>query len=203
MSEYFVAFVIATVVLGIIPGPNVAAIVGTSLAHGAGRGLMVALGASAALAVQAAVVIAGLAPLLAAVGWVGEILRWLGVAYLVYLAVRELRMSAAGAIVAPTPPRKTVAFGRGVLVAAINPKTIAFLAAFLPQFVDPGRPALMQLAVLGATFVVVLLAVDTAYVLFAGRLRSALASPRAALWRGRVAGLCLLGTSAWLAFARR
>ncbi len=203
MPDSYLAFVVATLLLALIPGPNVTAIIGTSLAYGVGRGVIVAAGASAALAVQLVVVVAGLAPLLMAVGWFGEVLRWLGVGYLFYLAFREWRSAAAGSLVSAPPPKAARAFGRGVLVAAVNPKTIAFLAAFLPQFVAPERPALTQLAVLGATFLAVLFAVDAGYAIGAGSLRRHFASPRAALWRGRLAGLFLFGTGAWLALSRR
>ena len=94
-------------------------------------------------------------------------------------------------------------FGRGMLVAAVNPKTIAFLAAFLPQFVDGTRPVVPQFVVLGATFLAVLFAVDASYALMAGRLRRLLTSPRAAVLRGRFASICLVGTSAWLALSDR
>ena len=203
MPTAYLAFVVATIVLALIPGPNVTAVIGTSLSHGVGRGLLVAAGASFALLIQLVLVVAGLAPLIRSAAWIGEVLRWGGVAYLLYLAVKEWRSAKPGALVVTAAPKRARIFGRGMLVAAVNPKTIAFLAAFLPQFVDASRPVLPQLVVLGVTFLAVLFAVDASYAVMAGRLRRLLTSPRAAVYRGRFASLCLVGTSAWLALSER
>ena len=203
MPTAYPTFVLATLILALIPGPNVTAVIGTSLSHGVGRGLLMASGASLALAIQIVVVIAGLAPLLAKATWLGGGLRWGGVAYLLYLAVKEWRSARPGSLMMPAAPRSARIFGRGMLIATVNPKTIAFLAAFLPQFVDAGRPVLPQFLVLGITFLAVLFSIDASYALLSGRLRGVFSTPRAAFYRGRFAALCLVGTSAWLALSRR
>ena len=117
MPTAYLAFVVATIVLALIPGPNVTAVIGTSLAHGVGRGLLVAAGASFALAIQVVLVVAGLAPLIRSAVWIGEVLRWGGVAYLLYLAVKEWRAAKPGALVVTAAPRGAKIFGRGMLVA--------------------------------------------------------------------------------------
>src|SRR5580698_1826525 len=87
----YLGFVTATAVLMAIPGPNVALIVGGSLAHGPRMGLATVAGTSAAMVLQLALVAAGMASMLGAFsGWFAE-LRWLGVAYLLYLGIRAWR----------------------------------------------------------------------------------------------------------------
>ncbi|MEZ5839551.1 MAG: LysE family translocator [Hyphomicrobiales bacterium] len=203
MPPSYPTFVLATLILALIPGPNVTAVIGTSLSHGVGRGLLMASGASLALAIQIVVVVAGLAPLLNSAVWIGEVLRWAGVAYLLYLAVKEWRSARPGSLMVTAAPRSARIFGRGMLIATVNPKTIAFLAAFLPQFVDTSRPVLSQFLVLGATFLAVLFSIDAAYALLSGQLRGIFTTPRAALYRGRFAAACLVGTASWLALSRR
>ncbi len=134
----FGAFVGATAILMVIPGPNVALIVANSLAFGARAGFMTVAGTSAAMVVQLAVAALGVTALLGALAQAFEILRWLGVAYLVRLGIRAWRALAddLGKTRAVSPGK---IFGRGFLVSLTNPKTLAFYAAFLPQFLDPRR----------------------------------------------------------------
>jgi homoserine/homoserine lactone efflux protein len=123
----FSAFVGATAILMLIPGPNVALIVANSLTFGARAGLVTVAGTSAAMVVQLTIAALGVTALLGALAQAFEILRWIGVAYLVWLGVRAWR--APGKDLGQTravSPRKT--FGRGFLVSLTNPKTLAFYA---------------------------------------------------------------------------
>jgi homoserine/homoserine lactone efflux protein len=201
--ELYLAFVAATVVLMLIPGPNVALIVANSVAHGTRAGLLTVAGTSAAMLLQLAVAALGMTALLGALaGWL-EWLRWLGVVYLVYLGVRH-RLAPAVDLTAvrpePRPVRSTVL--RGLLVSLTNPKTIFFYGAFFPQFVDPAAGGLpLQVAVLSATFLALAVLLDGAWAVLAGRARGLLAA-RARL-RNRLTGGLLIGAAAGLAVARR
>jgi homoserine/homoserine lactone efflux protein len=196
----FGAFVGATAILMLIPGPNVALIVANSLTFGARAGLMTVAGTSAAMVVQLAVASLGVTALLGALAQAFEILRWLGVAYLVWLGVRAWRASAKdlGGTRAVWPSKT---FGRGFLVSLTNPKTLAFYGAFLPQFLDPSAGLGKQMTILSVTFVSTALVIDSGWALLAGRARGLVA--RFGRLRNRLTGAVLVGAAVGLALARR
>lgn len=199
--DLYLGFVAAVLVLVAIPGPNVALIV-TSPARGPRAGLVTVAGTSAAMVLQLALVVAGMATAMAMLADVFEWLRWIGVAYLVVLGVRAWRAPADDlADVAPAARPDRTAFLRGVLVSLTNPKTLLFYGALLPQFVEPSEPAGPQLVLLAATFVVVAAAGDSLRAVFAGRGRRLLAG-RGQL-RNRLTGGALIGAGLGLALARR
>ena len=196
----FGAFVGATAILMLIPGPNVALIVANSLAYGARAGLVTVAGTSAAMVVQLAVAALGVTALLGALAQAFETLRWIGVAYLVWLGIRAWRAPADDlSKTRAVSPGKT--FGRGFLVSLTNPKTLAFYAAFLPQFFDPSAPLGRQMAILSVTFVATALIIDGGWALLAGRARGLV--QRFGRARNRLTGAVLIGAAMGLALARR
>ena len=202
--DLYLAFVLASTVLILIPGPNVTLLVATSLAHGARRALVTLAGTSSAIALQLLVVALGMTSLiLVLAGWFAW-LRWAGVAYLVWLGIRHWRAAplALGDLKG-CAVRSGALFWQGVLVSATNPKTLLFYAAFFPQFIDPASPPGSQLALLCLTFLVIATTLDGAYALLAGRLRPWLRTRRRARLRNRLAGSCLIAAALGLALARR
>jgi len=198
-APLYVSFVLVSLALIAFPGPNVALIVSTSIAHGRRAGLMTVAGTSAAMALQLVLTVAGTSALLAAAAAWFSWLRWAGVAYLIYLGVQAWRAPVRN----PTGnvlPGSGAVFTRGVLVSLTNPKTLLFFGAFLPQFVSPDRAALPQLAILAATFLVLAVALDCSWALLAHRARAML-SRRGAL-RNRLEGGLLMGAGLGLAVAR-
>ncbi len=202
--ELYLAFVAATVVLIVIPGPAVALIVANALAHGSRGALVSVAGVSTAVVGQLIVVGFGMATAMALLAAWFEGLRWLGVAYLVYLGVRQWRAApvALGDIAAPTVSRARL-YWTGFAVNATNPKVLFFYAAFFPQFIDPLRPHGPQIAALCVTFLVVQTLLDGCFALLGGRLRPWLASRARARLRNRVTGGLLIGAGLGLALARR
>jgi threonine/homoserine/homoserine lactone efflux protein len=129
----------------------------------------------------------GLGALVAAHPAAFEAIRWLGVGYLLWLAVGALRASpfASEAQVAPTSAVR--AFWQGLLVNLLNPKVILFILAFLPQFVDPAREILPQLLALGLALALGGLMVNGAVGLFAGSIGQRVARLAGlARWLGRI-----------------
>lgn len=202
--ELYLAFVAATAVLILIPGPAVSLIVANALAHGARGALVSVAGVSTAVVGQLVLVGFGMASAMALMSEWFEWLRWLGVAYLVYLGVRQWRAApvALGDVRAPAASRARL-YWTGVVVNATNPKTLVFYAAFFPQFVDPARPHGVQIALLCLTFLVIQTLLDGSYALLGGRLRPWLASRARARLRNRVTGAFLIGAGLGLALARR
>lgn len=199
--ELYFAFVAATALLVLTPGPMVAYLVATTLSHGLRHGLMALIGSAAASAVQLAVVVAGLSLILTAASEVFVWIKWIGVAYLAYLGVKALRQPADELEPAAIhrSERRTVA--EAFLVNLTNPKGLLFHGAFLPLFVSPSAPATPQLVVLAVTFVVVAAVLDGCWAVFAARLKPVLA--RIGRWRHRITGGVLLGAAAGLAFVRK
>jgi threonine/homoserine/homoserine lactone efflux protein len=180
-----IAFLLATLVLAVTPGPGVVYIVARTLAQGRAAGLTSVAGVALGNLGNALGAAIGLAALFAVSSLAFALVKYTGAAYLVYLGVKALRRPAA-APEAPRfeTPRLARIFRDGVFVALLNPKTAIFFAAFLPQFIDPSRAAAGQGAVLGALFVFVAALTDSTYVLVASLAGSAFASAR----RGAAAG---------------
>jgi homoserine/homoserine lactone efflux protein len=197
----YAAFILASLGLIVLPGPNVGLIVATSLRHGGRYGLATVLGTTAAMLPQLTLTILGASALLETSATWFEILRWAGVAYLLMLALRAWRASTAEAplVVPPRSVRGIVL--RGFLVSLTNPKTLLFYGAFLPQFVEPGPAATGQMTLLAVTFVALALALDSAWALLAGRLRGRIALP--ARLRDRISAGFYAGAGLGLALARR
>jgi threonine/homoserine/homoserine lactone efflux protein len=198
----YLAFVLATVVLMLIPGPNVALIVANSIAYGTRYGLLTLAGTASAMVPQLLLTALGMTALLGALGGWMEWLRWAGVLYLVALGVRQWRAAPPDlARIAAQPRAPQRLYLRGLLVSLTNPKTLFFYGAFFPQFVAADRPAGPQLGLLCVTFLAVALVLDSLWALLAGRARPLLAA-RGRL-RNRLAGGALIGAGVGLALAHR
>ena len=193
-----IALAVATTILVAIPGPNVALIVANSIGHGFRSGAMTALGVTCGNAVQLVVVVLGMAAVIEfaaeALSWI----RWAGVAYLVYLGIRTWNEPAGDLGRVQAAP---AVFWRAVLIAAINPKTLLFIAAFLPQFVVIDGGMAGHPATVATVFLAVLLAGDLVWAATAGSARRLLERYSAA--RNRITGGFLVAAGIGLAVARK
>jgi threonine/homoserine/homoserine lactone efflux protein len=200
--DLYLAFVLASVVLIVIPGPNAALIVANSVAHGGRFGLLTVAGTSSAVVVHLTLTVLGASVVLNFLAASFDWLRWLGVAYLVWLGIAAWRAPAADLTrIGPQARSARLIFARGFLVGLTNPKTLLFYGAFLPQFIMPGPTASDQLLLLAVTFLGVAIALDSGWALLADRLRALLVA-RVRL-RNRLTGGLLLGAGVGLALARR
>jgi homoserine/homoserine lactone efflux protein len=197
----YLAFVLAVSILMLIPGPNVALIVANSMAHGARYGLMTVAGTSAAMVLQLTLTGLGMTAVLGELSRAFDLLRWAGVAYLLWLAMAAWRAPAADlSLTAPEPKALRRIFWRGFLVSLTNPKTLLFYAAFLPQFINARSPAAPQLVLLAATFIALAIALDSVWALLAARCRGMLGYGRL---RNRLSGGFLTAAAFGLALAKR
>src|ERR1044071_2926015 len=147
--ELYLTFIAATAILMVIPGPNVALIVANSVAHGTRFGLLTVAATSSAVVVHLALTVLGASAVLAFLAASFDWLRWLGVAYLVWLGIAAWRAPVVDlAKVGPQARSAKLIFGRGFLVGLTNPKTLLFYGAFFPQFIVPGPGASEQLVLL-------------------------------------------------------
>jgi threonine/homoserine/homoserine lactone efflux protein len=204
----YLAFLVASALLILSPGPTVMLVTSTSLRHGKRAGLVAVAGSTLAACVQLLVVVGGLASIITLAGSWFELVRWAGVGYLTYLGVSAWLGSPETdtADTEPARPRYSAGlrnFARGFVVTLTNPKTLLFQTAFLPQFVDPGLPHLPQMTLLAGSFIAIAGVGDSAWALLAARVGRALASVGARRVMGRVSGSALIGAGVLLALVRR
>jgi homoserine/homoserine lactone efflux protein len=199
--ELYAAYLIACMVVVLVPGPTVTLAIANSLKHGTRAGLLNVAGTQVGLAVMIGVVGIGLTSLVAAMGHWFDWLRLAGAAYLTWMGLKMIRSSGDGVSAAPKPPRGGFVM-QGALVALSNPKTLIFFGAFFPQFIDPTRDHGLQIAIMGVTAMLVAAFSDGAYAIASGRAGRALSAKRVRLL-SRVSGGFLIGGGAWLAFSRR
>jgi threonine/homoserine/homoserine lactone efflux protein len=176
-SASLFGFVVAALVVLLIPGPGVLYVVTRSLSQGQRAGVVSVLGLSVGALVQVAAATMGLSAVLLASATAFEIVKTLGAAYLVYLGIRTILARPAAGTGATAPRSSHRLFMDGVIISVLNPKIAVFFLAFLPQFVDPSRgPIPQQVLFLGILYVAMALVTDGAYALLAGRLRRWLGS---------------------------
>ncbi len=200
--DLYFGFVLATVILILIPGPNVSLIVANSIAHGTRYGLLTVVGTASAIVVQLALTALGLTATLGVLaGWF-EWVRWIGVAYLLYLGIRQWTAAPVDLTrTRPQPRSFRVIALRGFLISLTNPKTLLFYGALFPQFIATDLPIAPQVALLALTFFAIATGLDCGWALLAGRVRGVLAI-RGRL-RNRVSGGFLIGAGIGLALAHR
>lgn len=165
------AFLIASVVLAVTPGPGVMFILARSLTQGRRYGLASVAGVACGNLGNALGAALGLAALFAVSSLAFALAKYAGAAYLIYLGVQAIRSGAAKDAAMPLEPGSLRRIFRdGFLVALLNPKTSVFFAAFLPQFMDAGVPHIAQSVTLGTLFVLIACVSDTVYALAASTL---------------------------------
>jgi threonine/homoserine/homoserine lactone efflux protein len=184
----FTAFLAASVILAVTPGPAVFYIVTRSVTHGRRSGLASVAGVAVGNLGNAIGASLGLAALFAVSSVAFTVVKYLGALYLIWLGVQALRAKpvAADAIEARTTdaPLRRI-FMDGFVVALLNPKTAIFFAAFLPQFIASPAAPVTQTIALGVIFVLVASLTDTLYALTAGSVRPFLRRARGLARIGR------------------
>lgn len=205
-AETLLAFLPIALALNLTPGADMLFCLGQGTRAGPGAGLAAALGIAAGGFVHALAGGLGLAALIEAVPVAFEVIRWSGVAYLLYLAVQAFRAPPPGSVPASAVPDRAMMriWREAILVSVLNPKVAIFMLALVPQFVDPAGSVLFQFLVLGGILSLGGLLVNGLVGVFAGRLGRGVAA-RAGAGRilRRASGLIFVGLAAKLAFERR
>ena len=204
------AFAAAAFVLVAIPGPNMLYLLARSISEGRRAGVVSALGIETGTLVHITAAAAGLSALLASSATAFALVKYAGAAYLVLLGIRALvaRTSRQQEQRVADPPPGANVYRQAVLVQLLNPKVAVFFVAFLPQFVDPDRPAATQIVALGLTLAAIGLAISVLTALAAATVARHVAGRGHGSRRpwGRWAGGCVylaLGTYAALSPAQR
>lgn len=204
--DIWLAFVAASTALLLIPGPTVLLVLSYALSKGRSVALASAGGVALGDLIAMTASLAGLGALVLASATLFSVLKWAGAAYLIWLGIRLLRSAPSaglGPLVTETGMSARGVFGHAAAVTALNPKSIAFFIAFVPQFLRPDTPLIPQFAILIATFVGLAAINALAYALLADRLRRVIGRPRVVTGLTRAGGLALIGMGVMTAVLRR
>ena len=198
-------FLLTTLVVVATPGTGVIYTLAAGLARGARASVVAAFGCTLGVVPHMVAAITGLAALLHTSALAFQVLKYAGVAYLLYMAWSTLRDRSVLAVeqAAPLPARRVIV--SGVLINLLNPKLTVFFFAFLPQFVSTAEPrASLKMLGLSAVFMLVTFAVFAAYGVLAAAVRDHIISrPRVVTWMRRVFGGAFLALAGRLALADR
>ena len=169
-SSALVLFMLAALVLLIVPGPAVLYIVARSIDQGRRAGIVSVLGIGLGSLVHVTAAALGLSALLMSSALAFSLVKYLGAVYLIYLGIRKLRekpAAMAAAAVQPQPLGRI--FRQGIVVNVLNPKTALFFFAFLPQFTNPAKGSVtLQILLLGLIFTLMGITSDSLYAMAAG-----------------------------------
>lgn len=201
--ETWLAFSAASALLLIIPGPTILLVISYALGQGWRAALPMAIGVALGDFTAMTLSMLGLGALLAASATVFTVLKWVGAAYMIYLGIKLWR--AGGSLNAS--PRSDGAsmlrmLGHAWLVTALNPKSIIFFVAFLPQFLNPHGDFLTQMVIFESTFLVLAFANALGYATLASRARQAIRNERVVGAANKVGGSLLIGAGILTATAR-
>jgi len=200
----WLTYLLATIILSLSPGPGVFSSLSSGLNHGFRMGVWNGIGMQAANFVLICVVSVGLGAMLLASETLFEVVKWIGVAYLVYLGIVTWRAPARG-----FQQEKDDLHGakdiflKGFLVNITNPKGIIFYAAILPQFIDVQRPQAMQYAIFAVTTLVVDIVVMAGYTALAAKVLRVMRDPARLRWVNRTLGGAFVAAGVALATFRR
>jgi threonine/homoserine/homoserine lactone efflux protein len=199
-------FLLTTLVIVVTPGTGVLYTLAAGLSRGARASVIAAVGCTLGIVPHMLAAVVGLAALLNASALAFESLKYLGVAYLLYLAWRTVRETGALSIdTGSAPPSARRVIGRAILINVLNPKLTIFFFAFLPQFVSVSEPdALPRMLGLSGVFMLVTLVVFVGYGVLAAAVRTHVVSrPRVMAWIRRTFALAFVALGARLALASR
>jgi RhtB (resistance to homoserine/threonine) family protein len=208
--DLYLSFLIAALVVIASPGPDSLNSLAIGIARGRREGVAYALGVGVGCLTHTVWAMLGISAIVAASATLFSVIKWVGVAYLVWLGIQSLRSkgSLSTMSAAPQAAQRNAAqrFRQGVLTNALNPKVMLFFLAFLPQFVNPQHDVavIWQLGLMGLTFTVATALAYSALAWSAGAVGARLTQqPRIALWLERATGIVFLAMAARLALAER
>ena len=193
--QIWLAFVAASTALLLVPGPTVLLVLSYAISQGKRVALATVGGVALGDFIAMSASLAGLGALVLASATLFTVLKWVGAAYLVYMGIKLFRSAptaSLGELDKVTETSASSVFSHATAVTALNPKSIVFFIAFVPQFVSVENPLLPQFAILITTFVGLAAINALAYALLADKLRSKIARPSVLAWFSRLGGSALI-----------
>ena len=204
--QIWIAFVAASTALLLLPGPTVLLVLSYAISQGRRVALATVGGVALGDFIAMSASLAGLGALVLASATLFTILKWVGALYLIYLGVRLFRSAPSaslGDLEQVTLAKPSSVFAHSAAVTTLNPKSIVFFIAFVPQFITVESALLPQFAILVLTFVGLAAINAIAYALLADRLRMKLARPSVMAWFARLGGSALIAMGLATAAYRR
>ncbi len=203
--ELWLAFVSTVFVFAIIPGPTVVFVIGQAITHGKKSVAPLALGVVFGDFVAMVISLLGLGALLATSAVLYGILKWFGVAYLIYLGIKAFREKPEvdPSLFEDMNVSKFKMFKSSAIVTALNPKNIIFFVAFLPQFVNTSTNVLPQFLILMVSFSLVTMTTITSFAMFAGKIQHKIKSYKARKRLNQFGGSALVGAGVFTATMQR
>jgi homoserine/homoserine lactone efflux protein len=202
----WLGFFVASWAISISPGAGAVAAMSAGLQYGFARGYFLTFGLILGLWSQLVLVGAGLGALIVASSTAFTVVKWLGVAYLLWLGIAQWRAPAVGLHAeggrGASASRRAILL-RGWALNTVNPKGTLFMLAVVPQFLDPARPLLAQYLAIGATLAFTDLVVNAGYTAFASKALAALHTPNRMRWVNRTFGSLFIALAAMLATVKR
>ena len=201
--EVWIAFFVASAVLIAIPGPTVMLVVSYALGRGKSSGYATVPGVTLGDFTAMTVSLLGAGALLAASATLFTALKLVGAGYLIWLGIRLWRATGHFEVASSNGCGGRSMFWHSYVVTALNPKSIVFFVAFVPQFVDPNAPVLPQFVILELTFLVIAAVNVALWAVLAGTLRRQFSRPESLRWVNRTGGVFLIGAGLLTATLRR
>jgi homoserine/homoserine lactone efflux protein len=202
----WLAFFAASCAISLSPGAGAVAAMTAGLRHGFARGYFLTFGLILGLWSQLLLVGVGLGALIVASATAFAAVKWLGVAYLLWLGIAQWRAPAVGlqaSADASAGASRWSIVARGWALNTVNPKGTLFMLAVVPQFLDPARPLVPQYLAIAATLAFTDLVINAGYTAFAARALAALRTPRQVRWVNRVFGSLFIALATLLATVKR
>lgn len=167
MMESIGVFLLMSLLLILVPGPDSGLVIQNSIVHGKKAGMKTVIGSVSGLFIHTAAAVLGLSALIVKSAWLFTVLKWVGAAYLIYIGISSLRtVLRKEEPAAMTKAKKQKSFYlQGFITCASNPKVAVFFLTFLPQFVTDNMNHMLQFSLMGLAYGVMTIMVFTLYVL--------------------------------------
>lgn len=193
--EIYMTYILATTLILVIPGPTIILVISQAVAHGRKSVLPLVAGVVLGDFTAMTLSLLGLGAIMTASAALFTLFKWIGAIYLIYLGIHLWRANPENGSVqtgAKQPSHRSL-FRSSFIVTALNPKSIAFFVAFMPQFISPHSPVLGQTLLLGGTFLFLAFVNAALYAIFAGQLREVIKRSGIRRWLNRCGGTALIG----------
>lgn len=193
--EIWITYIITTMIILIIPGPTIILVITQAVTHGRKSVLPLVAGVVLGDFTAMTLSLLGLGAIMSASATLFALFKWIGAIYLLYLGINLWRTNPENTSVKNEKQNVSAGtlFKSSFIVTALNPKSIAFFVAFLPQFISPHHPTFRQILILGGTFLLLALINAALYAFFGGQLRKTIKKSSVRKWFNRCGGTALIG----------
>ena len=203
--ELWIPFVLTAILILMTPGPTILLVISQAVTHGRRSVVPLVAGVVIGDFTAMALSLLGLGALMSASAALFTILKWIGALYLIFLGIKLWKLNPQNS--SDQYDVKTMSarslLKSSFIVTALNPKSIAFFVAFLPQFIDPLKPAFSQLTLLGGTFLFLATVNAALYAILSGRIGDHMRKRNVRKWFNRCGGSALIGAGIFTAGMQR